>query len=182
MIKLQFEDNLTPVLNSLAIEAKRGFKRELRHAGVMIRDANVKRLQRGTKLRGGKMKQLSPTTLRLKKSRGSTTVKKPLRQFDNLLNAIRKSEIHVEVKGTSQSVSVNIPKTPHYSGKTIDDLIMAHQAGFKNDQGRSVPARPFWGVTKKTKNEILKHFRKRFQERFGRKKRTVRITPKLLPF
>ena len=183
MIKLEFTDTITPLLNELALEFEKGFKRELRKAGEIIVDANVNRLKKGQALGGGRLKQLKPNTVQIKTKHGAAKPKVPLNYTGALLNAVKKSEIRVETDNKAdQYVSVHLPDTmhhgsPHQDDKpmSVEDLVVLHHSGGKSSWGEDLPSRPFWGITKKTQNEILKYFRKRFQTRYGKKKGTVSI-------
>ena len=182
MITLEFSDNLTQLLNELALEAKKGFKVELRKAGMMIRDANVNRLKKGYSVKGGRLAKLSPATVEIKGEHGASNPKRPLNYTGELLQAVRDSRIDVVTQGKLQYVTVSLPDgqhsgSPHEASlpMSMGDLVNLHHFGGKSSWGKDLPARPFWGMSKKTQNEILRYFRKRIKERWGKTQQTATI-------
>ena len=172
-INLEFSD-LHKLTESLKLESELDWSDELRQAGKMIRDSIVKRLENATLLRGGNMPWLRKDTKNKKEFHGSSTPSTILRASGQLLRDIKNMKIKVSSDG--QSVSFGLPSTheawgssepPYYKTLDYPQLLYYIEEGQRK--------RPFFGIARHVEEEILKFFRKRHQERVGKKKMMVGI-------
>lgn len=168
-INLDFSD-LHKFAESLKLESELDWSNELRHAGEMIRESIVERLENANLLRGGKMARLLYETTRKKMRWGSSTPSTILRASGQLLSDIKNMKIRVSSDG--QSVRLELPSTHEKWGgyyKTLDYSLLLYYI----EEGQR--KRPFFGIARHVEEEILKFFRKRHQERVGKKKMMVGI-------